>query len=105
MAGWLSGELETAREDELRTRDEASMLKDFMASLHRWVEPDSGNRRHMLRTPEPSVVVYYWDGSAPEARRLRDISATGAYILTPERWYIGTIVRLILQEFRDRQST
>jgi Flp pilus assembly protein TadG len=76
------------------------MFKDFMAGLHRWVEPDNGNRRHMLRMPEPSVVVYYWDGSAPEARRLRDISATGAYILTPERWYIGTVVRLILQEFR-----
>jgi Flp pilus assembly protein TadG len=77
------------------------MWKDFMAGLRRWVESDNGNRRNTLRTPEPSVVVYYWDGgSAPEARRLRDISATGAYILTPERWYIGTIVRLILQEFK-----
>jgi Flp pilus assembly protein TadG/uncharacterized protein YerC len=47
----------------------------------------------------PEVVVYYWDGSAPEGRHIRDISETGAYIYTPERWYIGTIVRIILQGY------
>jgi Flp pilus assembly protein TadG len=44
--------------------------------------------------------VHYWDGSAPEGRCLRDISQFGAYIYTPERWYPGTIVRIVLQGYR-----
>ncbi len=37
------------------------------------------------------------DGSAPEGRYLRDISHSGAYIYTSERWYPGTIIRIVLQ--------
>ena len=37
--------------------------------------------------------MHYWDGSAPEGRQIRDISESGAYIYTPERWYLGTIIR------------
>jgi Flp pilus assembly protein TadG len=36
----------------------------------------------------------------PEGRRIRDISASGAYIVTPERWYVGTVVRLTLQGYK-----
>jgi Flp pilus assembly protein TadG len=42
--------------------------------------------------------VYYWDGSAPAGHRLRDISSIGAYLYTSERWYPGTIIRLLVQE-------
>ena len=39
--------------------------------------------------------------AAPErGGTVRDISLSGAYILTPERWYLGTIVRIILQGIR-----
>jgi len=42
--------------------------------------------------------VYYWDGSAPEGRRVHDISQSGAYICTPGTLVPpGTIIRLILQ--------
>jgi Flp pilus assembly protein TadG len=51
------------------------------------------------RSTKPEVVVHYWDGSAPGGRELRDVSQSGAYIYTPERWYIGTIVRIILQGY------
>jgi hypothetical protein len=44
------------------------------------------------------VAVYYWDGSAPVSHRLRDVSSTGAYLYTAERWYPGTIIRLLVQE-------
>jgi Flp pilus assembly protein TadG len=54
------------------------------------------------RTSKPEVVVYYWDGSAPEGRHLRDVSDSGAYIYTPERWYVGTIIRIILQGYPTR---
>jgi hypothetical protein len=31
------------------------------------------------------------------AHRIRDISSTGLYLLTEQRWYPGTLVRLLLQ--------
>ena len=49
------------------------------------------------RNIEPPLVVHYWNGEAPNGRRLRDISQSGAYIVTPERWYPGTIIRIVLQ--------
>ncbi len=74
-------------------------MKKWMQTLRDWAEGVSDERRRAPRSREPSLKVYYWDGSAPEGRKLRDISASGAYIVTHERWYVGTIVRLILQEF------
>jgi Flp pilus assembly protein TadG len=56
--------------------------------------------RRAPRSIHPEILVYYWDGSAPEGRRIHDISPSGAYICTPERWYLGTIIRLILQRRR-----
>ena len=54
----------------------------------------------MPRMVQPEVVVHYWDGSAPEGRCLRDISQAGAYIYTTDRWYPGTIIRIVLQGHR-----
>lgn len=42
--------------------------------------------------------MYYWDGATPVGHQLRDISLSGAYLYTPERWYPGTIIRLLLQK-------
>lgn len=56
------------------------------------------------RRTEPTVVVYYWDGSTPKGHELRNISPTGAYLYTSERWYIGTIVRLLIQAKNDSEQ-
>jgi Flp pilus assembly protein TadG len=58
----------------------------------------SAESRRASRIFEPKVVVYYWDGSVPTGHQLRDISPTGAYLYTSERWYPGTIIRLLLQK-------
>jgi len=77
------------------------VFKGLMGGLSRWLEGDgSADKRRAPRLAEPSLLVYYWDGSVPEGRKIRDISRSGAYIITPERWYIGTIVRLILQGYK-----
>lgn len=76
------------------------MFKGMMANFSRWLENPSAEKRRAPRVVEPALLVYYWDGSVPEGRRIRDISASGAYIVTPERWYIGTIVRLVLQGYK-----
>jgi len=68
-----------------------------IGKMKRWLLQESEEPRRAPRRLQPEVVVYYWDGSAPEERHVRDISETGAYIYTPERWYLGTIIRIILQ--------
>jgi Flp pilus assembly protein TadG len=76
------------------------VFKRMMGGLSRWLESEPDEKRRAPRLAEPSLQVYYWDGSVPEGRKIRDISSSGAYIVTPERWYIGTIVRLILQGYK-----
>ena len=53
--------------------------------------------RRAARAADPSSLVYYWDGSAPKGDGVRDISQTGAYICTRQRWDIGEIVTLMLR--------
>ncbi len=75
------------------------MYRNALGKMKRWLlqENEENDSRRALRSVQPEVVVYYWDGAAPEGRSVRDLSRTGAYIYTPERWYIGTIIRIILQ--------
>jgi len=37
------------------------------------------------------------DRAAPQARNIKDISSTGLYLVTEERWYPGTLVLMTLQ--------
>ncbi len=47
--------------------------------------------------PAPGLAAYFWNGSAPVPHGVRDISSTGLYVVTEERWYPGTLVLMILQ--------
>jgi hypothetical protein len=62
--------------------------------LERWWSPDP---RKAPREPVPGVAAYYWNGAAPRAHAVRDISQTGLYLETEERWYPGTLVLMTLQ--------
>jgi Flp pilus assembly protein TadG len=76
------------------------MAANAIGRLKRWLLHENEEPRREPRIIEPEIVVHYWDGSVPEGRCLRDISKYGAYIHTPERWYPGTSVRLILQGYQ-----
>lgn len=73
------------------------MFQHAIGKMKGWLAWEREEPRRALRIPHPEILVYYWDGSAPEGRRIHDISHSGAYICTPERWYPGTIIRLLLQ--------
>ena len=73
------------------------MFQRALGKMRGWLAQEKEDPRRAPRGLHPEVLVYYWDGSAPEGRRMHDISQTGGYICTPERWYPGTIIRLILQ--------
>jgi len=62
--------------------------------LERWWSPDP---RKAPRESAPGLAAYYWNGAAPEAHGIRDISSSGVYLVTEERWYPGTLVLMTLQ--------
>ena len=72
------------------------MFGNLVIALKKWLDGGQKDSRRSPRYSEPSILVHYWDGSVPEGHKLRDISTTGAFIITKEDWYVGTIVRLIL---------
>jgi hypothetical protein len=43
------------------------------------------------------LTAYHWDGSTPRQNRVKDISSSGAFLLTDQRWNPGEIVSLTLQ--------
>jgi hypothetical protein len=55
------------------------------------------NQRRPQRYIAPRLVVYFWDGGSPTAHCIRDVSSTGMYLLTPQRWYPGTLITMTLQ--------
>jgi hypothetical protein len=70
-----------------------------MKSVNRWFEwMSSRERRRAPRREISNLVAHYWDGAAPLAHHIRDISSTGLYLLTEQRWYPGTLVRILLQK-------
>lgn len=62
--------------------------------LQRWWSPDP---RSAPRENGGGLAAYYWNGAAPEAHGIRDISSSGLYLITEERWYPGTLVLMTLQ--------
>lgn len=63
--------------------------------LQRWWSPDP---RKAPREQAPGVAAYYWNGEAPKAHEIKDISSTGLYVVTEERWYPGTLILMTLQK-------
>lgn len=62
--------------------------------LDRLWSPDP---RKAPRIPGHGLAAYFWNGAAPVPHGVRDISSTGLYVITEERWYPGTLVVMILQ--------
>jgi hypothetical protein len=63
--------------------------------FERWWSPDP---RRAPRVPGNGLAAYYWNGSAPSGHGVRDISSSGLYVVTEERWYPGTLVLMTLQK-------
>jgi hypothetical protein len=66
--------------------------------MKNWFEELMARNQHRAqRYVAPRVIAYFWDGGTPAAHCIRDISSTGLYLLTTQRWYPGTVVTLTLQ--------
>jgi hypothetical protein len=72
-------------------------MTSFTNRIKSWFSDENKNRRRSPRCRRPLVVAHFWTGGAPQPIIIRDISTTGFFLLTEERWYVGTIVRMTLQ--------
>ncbi len=54
--------------------------------------------RKMPRESLPGLVAYFFTGGAPTPHAVRDISMSGLYLVTYERWYKGTVVQMTLTD-------
>jgi hypothetical protein len=63
----------------------------------RWLFPDI-NKRRSKRYSVPGLVAYYWTGGSPNSYSVGDVSATGLYLITRERWTPGTTIQMTLQK-------
>ena len=89
------------------TRPTEAEIKDSKPKkswLQRWLNPEPPEPRKGLRESLPGLAAYFWTGCAPVEHGVRDISPSGLYVLTDERWYPGTIVRLTLTDRRERTA-
>lgn len=86
--------------------------RDLNMSLKSWIAQAAlGNRRIAARQPGLGFAARHWAGETVAVDSIRDISATGVYLVTGERWNPGTPVTLTLHrggvtgETADEQVT
>jgi hypothetical protein len=65
--------------------------------MNQYTDRPSIERRRAERRNSPALAAYHWKGPIPRENCVRDISSTGAYLLTQERWEPGEVIALTLQ--------
>ncbi|MBS1804287.1 MAG: PilZ domain-containing protein [Acidobacteria bacterium] len=65
-----------------------------------WLNPASSpsDRRKSSRRYVPGMVAHYFTGGAPKPKDVADISMSGMYLLTDDRWMPGTMIQMTLQK-------
>ena len=57
----------------------------------------SNDPRRGSRDKSPLLVAFFWDGGNPVAHKVKNISSSGFFLDTTERWLIGTLIMMTLQ--------
>jgi len=99
-AGQVQAAIQNMQEAEEKAAADASNApskKSFRDRLISWMKGENVQRRRGLRNQYPKLVAYYWTGASPKAFRIGDISPTGFYLITEDRWVLGTQILMTLQ--------
>ena len=69
---------------------------DPLRFVRRWFEAWVAALKDRRECPRISVplVAHYWNGGISQAYEVKAVSRVGAYLVTPDRWFPGTILRL-----------
>ena len=99
-AGEVAGTEELAASPPVETNPWKKRLgsRNWFTNLLRG---DPVDPRKVQREALPGLIAYFFTGGTPVAHEVRDISPTGMYIVTNERWYPGTVVRVTLTDRHD----
>jgi hypothetical protein len=91
----------TKFQQELKSSVDMQFVRWLYPELYFSRRPPAGSgpvdRRIANRIHKPGLVAYYFTGGPPRAHKLSDISVTGFYMHTEDRWMPGTIIRMTLQ--------
>jgi hypothetical protein len=90
--------LEIAAIEPAAAEPQQKYAKPQKSWLQRLLALDPPEPRKAARESMPGLAAYFFTGGAPVAHGVRDISQTGVYVLTQERWYPGTVVRVTLTD-------
>jgi hypothetical protein len=88
-----SASTEAEKQAYFKPKKKISLLDRFQS----WLHPES-DRRRSERRALPGLVAYFWTGGAPQSYELSNISLSGVYVLTDERWVFETMIHMNLQK-------
>jgi len=71
-------------------------IKSTKNWLQRLWSPDPPEPRQAPRESFPGLNAHFWTGGIQVEHHVRDISLTGLYVVTSERWFLGTQIRMTL---------
>lgn len=79
---------------------ESKVERRTMQAPMKWLSKifSARDRRGAARHPSPPLMAFYWDGGIPIPHAVPDISRTGLFVKTAERWHPRTLLRVTLQK-------
>jgi hypothetical protein len=82
--------------ENIPVKERAEPTPPRQGLLARWLFPSPTDRRAAPRKSVDNLTASFWTGENPMASAVRHISSSGLYVVTTERWYPGTLVRMTL---------
>jgi hypothetical protein len=70
-----------------------SWLKRLFSRAAEPTEPRKASRAAL-----PGLIAHFWTGGSPQPHDILNISSTGLYVRTEERWYPGTLIQMTLKK-------
>jgi hypothetical protein len=77
---------------------EAPKKKSWLQKL---LSSDPVEPRKNARESVPGLIAYFFTGSTPVPHTIRNISSSGLFVVTEERWYPGTLVQMTLKKTEE----
>ncbi len=84
--------------EAVRTEPEKTDPPKKKSWLQKLLAPAPVEPRKTMRISLPGLTAYFWTGGTPVPHEIRDISYTGLYVVTEERWYPGTLIQMTLKK-------
>lgn len=75
-------------------------IENLRTRFKRWLNPTAppSDRRRAHRRYVPGMIAHYYTGGSPRPHDIADISMTGFYLLTEDRWMPDTMIQMTLQK-------